>query len=386
MPLTKQGYRRPSEAELLAEEIANAKALFGDDLDTGELTIMGKSIRYRAYLRNKAEENAEALYHSFHASSARGEALDRLTPFAGISREPATYARHRIKIIGSPGGEVPMGFLVSTTPQGVLFYTIDDVVIGEDGATEVAVDCESPGIAGNLPVGSIDLIVNPDAAVDAIEHIARISDGEDAQGDTALRQDFTASLAGSGETTMEALRSAILRIPGVRGCDVIQNVRDAPYNGLPAHSYAVFVLAPEEQDQRIFGAIYDKGPMGIESVGDVETKIHDASGTPHIVRFSRIGQRDIFVKARVLVNNFFAMDSVAAITQNIIDRMNALASGAEVYLSLLNAAFAVDGVLDIPELLISGNGADYAAQNILCGPREVARTDAAKISIEVVRI
>ena len=59
-------------------------------------------------------------------NTASGVSLDRLCTFVGISRNPATSAIYNVKINGTDGYIVPVGFLVGTA-SGINFYNTADV-------------------------------------------------------------------------------------------------------------------------------------------------------------------------------------------------------------------------------------------------------------------
>ena len=101
MPLTELGFERPTYDELLQKQIERAKLLFGDDIDTGETTPFGKYIRINVADFADLYELAEKVYYARFPNAATGVSLDRLCPFVGISRNPATYARHKIRFHGT---------------------------------------------------------------------------------------------------------------------------------------------------------------------------------------------------------------------------------------------------------------------------------------------
>ena len=45
MVLTEKGFQRPTYDDLLAAQVARAKKLFGEDIDTSGQSILGKFIR-----------------------------------------------------------------------------------------------------------------------------------------------------------------------------------------------------------------------------------------------------------------------------------------------------------------------------------------------------
>lgn len=90
--VNEQGYYRPTYDELLAGRIAQAQELFGEDIDTSNASPLGKFIRLSVQDLADAYEAQEIIYYSRFPHTATGQNLDRLMPFAGITRNPATRA------------------------------------------------------------------------------------------------------------------------------------------------------------------------------------------------------------------------------------------------------------------------------------------------------
>lgn len=382
MSLTEYGFIRPTYEELLEQQIGRAQVLFGEDIDTSELTPFGKYIRLNVTDLADCYEILEGIYYARFPNSATGTSLDRLCPFAGISRRPPTYARHKIIIKGTPGYLVEMGFKVSS--GDVTFYTDDDYTIGEDGSIMAFVECTDAGIIGNVLLGSIDQATNPEADIESVQHLGVVEEGKPEETDPELRIRFNESITGIGSATVEAIRGAISRVPLVDGVTIIENDTAETDGELPPHSFCCYVLAPESQDLLIAEAIFDKKPLGIKSIGEVEVEVLDKGMQPHTICFSRTRKKSIFVKAKIAVNQFFELDGTDDIQKNISDYINTLGNGEEVYLSsLFGFIHSVNGVVTVQRLEMSDDGVDYSDRNINIGDNEVARCMKGNIQIEV---
>ena len=82
MGLTELGFERPTYDDLLEAQIARAKELFGEDIDTNETTPLGKYIRLNVADLANAYEVLEDIYYARFPHTARGTSLDRLCPFS----------------------------------------------------------------------------------------------------------------------------------------------------------------------------------------------------------------------------------------------------------------------------------------------------------------
>ena len=384
MPLTEQGFKRLTFSEILANQIDRAKLLFGDDIDTSEQTPLGKYIRINTYDLAEMYEALEGVYYARFPNTASGVSLDRLCVFAGISRNAATYSEHTIKIIGTAGTTVDMGFLVQS--GDVVFHTMDYYTIGEDGTVETLVQCNEAGTIGNVALGSIDTIVNPIANVTSIEHIEIVSLGDEEESDYELRQRFSETVAGIGSGPADAIRGAILRVPQVDGVSILTNETNETVGVLPPHSFICYVNAPATQDTLIAQAIFDKKPVGIQSIGDVSVTLKDDGGMNHTISFSRTIEKYIYIKATIKVNAYFPSDGVVQIKQNLVEYISGLSNNEEVYISSLYGLIHIDGVTTTTNLQLSVDGETYASVDIECNEQEIARTSESMIEITVVSV
>lgn len=382
MPLTDLGFERPTYDEILEKQIERAKLLFGEDIETAENTPLGKYIRLNCKDLAECYEILETVYYSRFIDSAKGQSLDRLCPFAGISRNQATRARHKIKFTGTAGETIPGGFLLSAGE--VQFYTINDYVIGEDGTATGYVDCTESGTVGNVGTGKINTIVESSIIVYSIEHLETVSYGDDIETDAALRIRFKEAAAGSGSATADAIRGAISRVPLVESVTIIENDTGKTVDGRPPNSFECYVLSPESQDQLVADAIFSKKPLGIKCVGSISNTVYDKGGRPHTVYFSRTIEKVLHMKVTVNVNGTFEADGENKIKDNIAKNINALKNGGTVYISsIFGYIHEIPGVVNVPSLTISEDGETYSASDINVGEEEVARVSAQNISVTV---
>lgn len=383
MVLTEKGFKRPTYDELLAAQESRAKELFGEDIDTSGQSILGKFIRLNVYDLAECYELLEGIYYARFPGSARGQSLDRLCTFAGITRNPATASRIKVKIYGNAGAVVPVAFLLSGNSQS--FYVDADGVIGDSGYAECYANCTEAGTAGNIPFGAEITIVNPDPDLERAELCEIVSYGEERESDTALRIRFSKSVAGSGSATVNAIRGALSRVALVDGVAIVENDTEETVDSRPPHSFECYVLAPESQDQLIAEAIFSKKPLGIKCVGEIQVQVRDEGDREHTIYFSRTKEKEIHVKCKILTNQYFESTGTTQIKDKLLEGINSLSNGESVYLSsLYGYIHEVHGVVNVQELLISVGDDDPTAKNIEIGDHEVARCKADDIQIEVV--
>ena len=383
------GFHRPTYAELLAEQETRARQLFGDDIETGEATALGKYIRLNVYDYARLYELAEKIYYARFPNFATGVQLDRLTPFANISRNPATVARHIVEFYGIAGKTVEQGSLVATG-DGVTFYTLEDATMQDEGlglgTARVTVECTEFGTVGNVAVGEIDRMGNPNGYVREVRHIALKLLAKDAETDKALRERFGEVIKGTGAGTWEALYGALGRITNVDGVVIVENDTAETVGTMPPHSFQCYIVAPNTLDQQIGQTIFDKKPIGIKPLGEVEVTALDRAGGEHLMRFSRAIEKKISLQATIKKTTSFPEDGTEQIKTNIANLINGLSNGDDVILSrLYSAIHAVEGVAEVADLKIKAGDGAFAAANIICLPAEFARIQKENIDLTVVQ-
>ena len=383
------GFHRPTYAELLAEQETRARQLFGDDIETGEATALGKYIRLNVYDYARLYELAEKIYYARFPNFATGVQLDRLTPFANISRNPATVARHIVEFYGIAGKTVEQGSLVATG-DGVTFYTLEDATMQDEGlglgTARVTVECTEFGTVGNVAVGAIDRMGNPNGYVREVRHISLKLLAKDAETDKALRERFGEVIKGTGSGTWEALYGALGRITNVDGVVIVENDTAETVGTMPPHSFQCYIVAPNTLDQQIGQTIFDKKPIGIKPLGEVEVIALDRAGGEHLMRFSRAIEKKISLQATIKKTTSFPEDGIEQIKTNIANLINGLSNGDDVILSkLYSAIHAVDGVAEVANLQMKAGSGAFAAANIICLPAEFARIQKENMDLTVVQ-
>lgn len=382
--LTDKGFLRPTYQEILNKRIELAKKLFGEDINTDEKTAMGKFIRFTAYDLATAYEDMELIYLSLSPDTATGKALDSVCGLAQITRNPAARASYVVTFIGDPSTLIPAGFLVSTV-DNITFYTMEDLRLNVNGTGTVEVRCTEAGAIGNVDPLDIVAIVNPTIGVEAVNCIEQKVIGEDEESDTSFRKRFKASFKGLGSGTKDAIVGAVMRVDGVKDCILVENdTEETDEAGRLPHSFETYVLAPEEQAQVIAEAIFSKKPVGIKTVGGVENRVLDRGGYPHVVKFSWVREKNIFVKLKVLKNKNFSESGEEEIKENLSNKIGELVCGGTVILSTLYSCIhSVSGVGAVETLQLSVDGATYNSDNITCSHQEVARLPIGNIVLEV---
>ncbi len=357
MPLTEQGFKKRTFDEILNAKIEKAKELFGEDIETGELTPLGKFIRINAYDQALAEEEAEQIYYSIFPNTAIGTSLDRLCVFAGISRNAETKAKYIVTFTGSAGAVISAGFLVGTD-SGINFATVEDVTIGENGTVDATVDCELSGEIGNVLVQEINKIVNPSADVESVIGKSLVSKGVETESDYELRKRFNEAKEGLGSCNEVAIKAALLRVPTVTHAGIIVNEENA--------SFECFINGGYDHHEEIAETIFDKKPLGIKTTGNVAQEIIDSGGYTHTINFSHTTNAPVYVRLAIKTNTEFEGETGKQdIANNLETYIDSVGIGNSVILSsLYGQIHSVTGVIEVTELSLSTDKITWSTDNI----------------------
>lgn len=387
MGLTEKGYHRPAYNEILQNKIQWAKELFGEDIDTGELTPLGKFIRIGAYDLAKAYEDLEMIYYARFPNTAFGDSLDRLCVFAGITRNTPTRAVHQVRVHGEPGAEIGMGQLLMSGPGGVTFYNVNGTKIDPGGEGQLQVECTEAGRIGN--VSSVQSIVNPLAEISSVEYIGLEEAGEDGETDYQLRKRFRAAIEGAGSANINAIKAAILRVPTVISVGIIVNESDVPdEKKRPARSFECFVYGGEGYEEDIAQMIFDKAPIGIKtcttSENGISVTLKDSGGYEHIIQFSHTEDVSLALKIHIRANSRFESDGAQKIKNVLSEYINGLGVSADVVLSsLYGHIYTVPGVADITGITVSADGGAESSENVQIEDWQVPKILPDNIIVEV---
>ncbi len=382
--MTEAGFVRPGYAQLLEEQKTRAQTLFGPDIDVSEQSVFGKFLRLGVHDLAMLYEEMEEVYLARFPHMAYGVSLDRLTPFAGLRRNNATAAIHRLEVQGTSGAVMPFGCIVST-PQGIGFHVVNEVQLDETGIAKCEVVCTVLGEVGNVDSTSICVLSQPQAGIHRVKGEALLQAGQDVESDESLRRRFDEAVYGVASATAAAVQGAVLRVPGVRSCVVLENSTGEDLPQLPAHSFQCFVLASGASDKEIALAIYEKKPLGIQSVGSVEVLLPAIDGESHRICFSTVEKKNLSLRAVIRANSHFPSDGDLQLKTALSEAVCALLPGESLLQnSLYSVLYAQVGVDEVESLLLSEDGAQtFHANKILADAAEVLWLNIEEVEVEV---
>lgn len=367
MAITETGYSRSTYEDIISDLILKAKELFGEDIDVSDQTPLGKILKIMAFVRAKDHEEAELIYYSRFPNTASGTNLDRLCPFVGITRNPATPARYTVTVTGEAGTVIPIGFLVSTESDIEFYNTTEETI--ENTTCEIVVECTTAGIIGNVAVSDIVEIVNPEAGIDSVIGSSIVSLGEDEESDYELRSRILQTGEGAGSCNEASIRAALMKVPTVTTATVLVNETDETDEyGNPPHSISCYVAGGTGYEEEIGKAIFATKPVGIPTSGTNSVTITDDGGYPHTIKYNTMQTVPIVVAISISTTADYEGETGAAeIQKNIREYINGLGFGGDVILSALYGhIYSVKGVAKVTTLTINGGTSDVSITELQC--------------------
>ncbi len=313
MPMTEQGFRKYTYAELLEQQIIRAKDLFGDDIDTSGKSVLGKYIRLNVSDFAQQEEALEALYQARYVDTACGVSLDRLAPFAGLQRNAAVAAVLALVLYnhGKSEVELPMGTKLVNS-DGTLYRLTQRITIAPGSSVQAHAACDTAGEIGNAtkPL-RFSQVQQPNITISYRSLLPIAVTGADTESDPDFRRRWKKAVAGAGSGTADAVMGAVARLDSVQDVVLYENDSDIEQEvgtfrvKLPPHSFAVIVKGAEDASAEIARTIFQKKPLGIQAKtgsvvwNAVTERVADSAGIFHEIQFGYAASVPITVEVTI---------------------------------------------------------------------------------------
>jgi hypothetical protein len=421
--VTTTGFVPKPFARLLAEKLALAQSLLGEDIDLTSGSVLRKILEVSALEDARVWAALAATYDDQFIVSARGEALSRLGTDLGVNR-PYQQAAGKVKLTMT--ANLPAGTLSLTIPRGARMLTSGghSVALQETAVFTNAEKVREPAVAAFYPGPdhNLDPAFNPgdgttpqkidrwhpdDVALNAlkslssnlslvtIEHTAPLTGGELRWPDERYRRMLLR--CPRSIWTVEAIEFAVSQVPGVRqvkvqdmrgGLDIDQSIF-GNFNFIErlfassrdlANPYYFSVLVAPTPD-----AIWD-GPDGLNlAVQSVLEDLRPISIFPDVQKANEVGVAllgELVVKgvplpsgSRATVNNSqAARELIQRIFARLVRYIDDLPFGepvraAEITWAIMNEP----GIVDVRNLVLLRCPPNFTAMDFSQGVPTVAQ-------------
>lgn len=183
-------------------------------------------------------------YISRDPATARGQALNDIAAYAGLTRLDATPSTAIVTVGGVTGTVIPAGQRIRNAETGSQWSTDEQVTIpGTVGVTSV--DAGSIEAAQN----TLTEIADPVAGWQTVNNDDAAALGRDEESDTAFRLRRNLSVALPSQNQVDSIFAAVGNVEGVTQVRVYENPESTvDANGISDHSIAIFVQGGEVGD------------------------------------------------------------------------------------------------------------------------------------------
>jgi len=337
--LDAKGFKRPTYDEIFAEMQADARAKFGDSVNTSERSVLGLLLRLFAWFLSKAWQAVEDVYNSAFINTSTENNLDRLASNYGLTRNLSSWATGTIKLTGTPGHTEPAGFRVET-PTGVVFETVEDITLDESGVGSGEIRALEAGTNGNVPAGTITVVTNPNANVTGCTNPEPTTGGRDKESDPVFRNRIEARIQNQGTSGNSAdYLNWALEVEGVGKAKVFP-LWDGPGTVKVVIIDSDYAPAPPELVQAVSDHIEQMRPIG--------AAVTVTSAVP----------LDINVSATVRISPGYTIDQVRESFREALRQLLAEIAFQTSFVSIARVGAALlttPGVIDYSDLEINGS-------------------------------
>jgi uncharacterized phage protein gp47/JayE len=294
-------------------------------------------------------DEMEAAYNAGFIDTAQGKALELVVAILGISRKSPAYATGTVTFRRrNPVRDVtiPSGTRVSTRatdPTKAKIFETTTTAYLPKGQTEIEVPIRAliPGEAGVADFETITELETPIIGIDSVINKKPTTIGTERESDEELRARAKATILSAGKATVDALRNAVLGIPGVRSV-VINEMPD----GVPGEVDLIIdglELTDRQSPQYLLveSVVNRYRPVGI-CVNIKGTKL---------VKISV----EVFISLKATVRTGVEEENaVNAVKDAITNHLNSLKTGEQLVRNqLISAILAVPDVYNVDDLTLS---------------------------------
>ena len=238
--------------------------IYGADINVGPESADGQALNIFAQAEADISELAVQVYDSFDPDQAFGAALDRVCAVNGVFRQGGTFTTIAISVTTSQALTLPGldlnpagGAFTVQDASGNQYALITTYTFVGAATTSLLFQALTVGPITSAP-STVTTISTPQLGVTSVTNPAAPTFvGANSESDSALRIRRANSVEQPSQGFDVGLQGAILNIPGVTGCLVLQNrTNSTDANGIPAHSVWIIVASPSSNNAAIAQAIY----------------------------------------------------------------------------------------------------------------------------------
>lgn len=325
--VSETGISAPSYNDILQSLIAQMQSIFGSDIYLPPDSQDYQMLAVFALAIFDSNQSIIATYNAYAPTFAQGTGLSSLVKINGLARQAGTNSTAIVAIVGVVGTVITDG--VVQDQNGNLWDLPTTVTIPMSGTINVTATCAVAGAIA-APPNTITSIVTVVQGWQSVTNASAATIGVAVETDSALRQRQSISTAISSVSPLEAIIAAVANVPGVSRYTIYENnTGETDGNGVPGHSISVVVEGGTTT--AVAQTIEETKSPGTGTYGTTSVIVEDPAGVPITINFFELEGLPIYVSLTIQpLNGYVAQDGIDLIN-NIVNFINALAIGFDVY-------------------------------------------------------
>lgn len=333
------GISTPALADIILSKVATYQAIGGSDVYLGPDSQDYQAIVAEAQAQYDTNMAQIAVYNNMSPAKAVGAGLQSNVKINGIRADVATNSTVVVTCIGQAGTDISQQ--VIQDQNGNLWTLPLSIVIPDSGTVDVTATCAVAG-AITADAGTVNQRYTIVPGWQTVSNALKAIPGAPVESDGDLRLRQAGASALPAKSIITALRAGVAAVTGVSRSVVYENYDEVPdANGIPAHSISAVVEGGDVNDIANTIALY-KGP-GCGTYGTTSIIVVDSQGMPDRMKFFPLSLRGVYGAVSILPLTGYVSTTGIKLVQAMVDFINALDIGQDVYLAWLNAAGSLAG-------------------------------------------
>lgn len=393
MGVTAQGFTKKTLEEIKLELEADQLATIDPALNLSADQPVGQL--NAAFSKKVAEvwELAEVAYNAFDRDAAEDRLLDNVGSITGTPRRGSTKSTVDCTVnLGAAFSQAPGAMMINVLTEPTIRFVNKDAVVsvGAGNYTATFESVDYGPVAANA--ATLTQITNPITGWNSVTNPLDAVHGTLVEEDADYRQRQDDELTAGGSSTVDAIRTDLLKVKHVLQAFCFENVTlYTDSAGVPGKAIECVIYdgaAPTASNTEIAQAIWDSKPSGSETYGTSTANAIDSLGIVRPVKFSRAVVTNIYLEYDVTVDaSKFPVDGLALIKNAAVAKGNALNLDGDVVALVMRASVlspVVPGVTDVVALRLGLAASPVGTSNLSITGRAIARFDTTRVVVNLV--
>lgn len=273
----------PTEAAILAGVQADMNAAFGGNLNPALETPQGQLASSTTAIIADKNSQIALVANQVNPDFADGRWQDAIGRIYFIDRIPAQGTVVQAQCVGAQGTVIPIGAQAQDT-NGNIYSCTQAGTIPASGTITLPFTCNTTGPIA-CPANALTTIYSAIPGWDTVDNSAAGVTGNAVESRVDFEARRAASVAFNANGSVDAVRAAVLQVPGVLSCYAIDNPTSSPVtNGdVTLAPNSIYVAVVGGNSNAVAQAIWSKKSAGCSYNGNTSVVVTDtnAAGQPY---------------------------------------------------------------------------------------------------------